>query len=103
MAAEAPSPKIFAERLKSLFAFDCVRVSRLLETAQYAAIFAALALVFGFVIDYAIHPLYPKPSQSIKNKSCKIFTTTEAAKTVGVMVLQVMLAAALIIRRFRRR
>ena len=87
--------KSFGERLQSLFAFDCIRVSRILETAQYGVIFSIIALFAGLGIDALCHRLYPRPAT--KRGSCLVFTAQQVAKVIAVIVLQVALSAVAVI------
>ena len=93
-----PARSTVTQKLESFFAHDCIRVRRILETAQYAVIFALLALVVGFLIDVLIEPLHPKPTQE---NPCeprkKLFTPTERWRAVCVVLFQVMISAVLII------
>lgn len=98
MSDPLPPRKNLAERLESLFAFDCVRLSRILETAQYGAIFGILALFVGFAIDWTLRPLYPQPSKENK-KGCtgKLFTRGESLRAVALVIVQVMISAVFVI------
>ena len=98
MADPLPPRKDLAERVSSLFAFDCVRLSRILETAQYAAIFGLLAFFVGFFIDWVLRPLYPKASrENKKNCSGKLFTNAQSLRAISLVILQVMVSAVLVI------
>lgn len=86
MSEEGGAPKTFREALISLLSFDCVRFSRLAETAQYAAIYAFLALFVGVGLDQFCARIYPVKDGPIKNWS-------QFWGTFGVMVLQVVISA----------
>ena len=47
------------EALKSLFRFDCVRLSRLFETAQAAVLYSSIVLFLGAGIDRLFQNAYP--------------------------------------------
>lgn len=91
MSEGGETPRTFSEALKSLFTFDCIRFSRLAETAQYAAIYAFLALFVGVGLDTACAQLYP-----IKDDGGPIRTWSQAWGTIGVMVLQVVVSAVMV-------
>jgi hypothetical protein len=90
-----PPEKDFGERLQSLFAFDCVRLSRILETAQYAILFGLIALVFGYAVDALFKPLYPQPTRECREE--KLFTGGQCVHVVLVALLQVAVSAVLVI------
>ena len=87
--------KSFGERLQSLLSLDCVRISRILETAQYGAIFSILMLVAGLAIDALCHGLYPRPST--KRNGCQVFTRREALRAAGAVIVQVALSAVAVL------
>ena len=100
MAARTLSPeapvaveheKSFGERLGSLLALDCYRVTRILETAQYAVLYAVICLPVGLLIDAACRRLYPDPDER------GVFTGARLWRAMGVAVLQVVLSAISII------
>ena len=97
MSDPLPPRKDLAERIGSLFAFDCIRLSRILETAQYAAIFGVLAFIVGFAIDWAFRPAYPKPTAKKAGCPGKLYTKVEALQALGIVILQVMVSAVLVI------
>ncbi|NDF03552.1 MAG: hypothetical protein EB068_00320 [Betaproteobacteria bacterium] len=84
---EVPEAKPFAQRLASLLRVDCVRTSRLLETAQYAALYTCLCLPVGIGIDKLFELLYPKVEEGRR------LTTRQLLATVGVALLQVIMSA----------
>jgi len=86
MSEDSGPPKTFGQSLRSLLDIDCVRISRIAETAQYAAIYAFLALFVGVGLDALCAKIYPVKDGDIK-------TWTQFWGTVGVMVLQVMISA----------
>lgn len=92
-----PEHKDLAERIASLFSFDCVRVSRILETAQYGLIFAIIAFFVGFGIDWLFRPMYPKPTKSIMGCKEPVYSKPQMAWALGLICLQVMVAAVSII------
>ena len=92
-----PLPTTFAERLHSLLAFDCTRISRIIETAQYALIYGLLALLSGFVVDWLFRPLYPLPSKKKIHCDNAIFTRGECLRAVAILLLQVVVSAVLVI------
>jgi hypothetical protein len=57
---EIPEEKPFGERLKSLLAVDCIRLSRILETMQYAFLYACICMPVGLGIDMLFAHFYPK-------------------------------------------
>ena len=79
-------PKSFSQALRSLFNFDCVRFSRLAETAQYACIYALLALFIGVGLDTLCSKLYPVKDGPLR-------TWAQFWGTVSVMTLQVVVSA----------
>ena len=95
LSPELPVPKDLWERVESLFTFDCIRISRILETAQYAVIFGILALFAGWGIDQMVKSLYPQPN-GVRGK-CKTFTYRQSWRVVGVILFQVMCSAVLAI------
>jgi hypothetical protein len=82
-----PERKDFAERLQSLFRMDCIRVSRILETAQYAVLFGILTLIVGFGIDCLFRPLYPVVPKEEKLHGKRTL------QVVGIILLQIMVSA----------
>ena len=88
MTESADGPKTFSEALKSLLAHDCIRFSRIVETGQYALIFAFLAFWVGIGIDGFCRLLYP-----VKDKDTSIKTAGQFVQTFLVMMLQVCLSA----------
>lgn len=92
-----PQPTTFSERFHSLIMFDCIRGSRIIETAQYAFIFGLLALVGGFCIDWLFRPLYPVAKRKRANCTKLVFTGMESLHAVAVLLLQVMVSAVLVI------
>lgn len=95
VADPLPPRRDIGERIASLFTFDCIRLSRILETAQYALVFGILALGVGFGIDWLFRPLYPKASK----KGCGgfVYNRLQALHVIGIMLLQVMISAISII------
>lgn len=90
MGEESGAPKSFRQAFKSLVEFDCIRLSRLAETAQYAAIYAFLALFVGLGLDSLCAKLYPvKKGGSIRNWG-------QFWSTFGVVTLQVVLSAIMV-------
>ena len=59
MESAIPEKTTFAARLKSLLMVDCIRLSRLLETCQYACLYSLLCLPIGVGIDRMFAGLYP--------------------------------------------
>jgi hypothetical protein len=88
MGDESSVHKSFQSALMSLISVDCIRFSRLAETAQYAAIFAVLAFFSGVGIDSLCAKLYP-----VKGDIEEITNGSQFLGTLGVMILQVILAA----------
>lgn len=88
---ELPEHKSFEDRLRSLFMFDCYRVSRILETAQYAMLYACLCLPVGIGIDAMCSKLYPEP----ENKTT--YTGRQLWVAIAVAILQVVISAVSII------
>lgn len=91
-----PLPTTLSERFHSLISFDCIRVSRILETAQYAILFGILALIVGFLIDWFFRPLYPVPKKSQKCSE-PIFSGGQILQAIVILLLQVMISAVLVI------
>ena len=83
--------KPFKERLASLLKLDCVRLSRLLETMQFAALYACLCMPVGIGIDRLFEALYPKAAEGARLSSPQLW------RTIGVAVLQVITSAVAII------
>ena len=94
---EVPIPTTFSERLHSLFTFDCIRASRIIETAQYAIIYGLIALLFGFCIDWLFRPLYPVPKKQRASCIHPTFTGGQGFHAVCVLLLQVMVSAVVVI------
>lgn len=92
-----PLPTNFSERLHSLFTFDCIRVSRIVETAQYALIFGMLALICGFSIDWLFRPLYPSPEKNGGACIHPTFTGRQCLHAICILLLQVVVSAVLVI------
>ena len=86
-----PPRKDFTTRLQSLVRMDCVRISRILETAQYAVIFGILALIVGFAIDCLFRPLYPPTPEDRKLHG------SAALRAVGILLLQIMFSAVAVL------
>ena len=84
--SEDAQAKSFGEAFKSLVSVDCIRWSRLVETAQYAALYAVLGLFAGVGIDTLCGYLYPVKKGRIENAG-------QFWGTLGVVVLQVILGA----------
>ncbi len=80
----------FGEALDSLLTWDCIRWSRLIETAQCAALYAILGVLFGVAVDRAVRVLYPQAEGPIGS-------WRELGLTLAVVVLQVVLSAVLVI------
>lgn len=83
--------KSFSERLASLLAVDCYRVTRILETTQYAALYAIICLPVGLLIDYVCGLLYPKEDEQ------GLLRGAALARAIAVAVMQVVLSAVSII------
>lgn len=83
---EIPEEKPFGERLQSLLSLDCVRISRILETAQYAALYAIICMPVGLGIDAFFSPFYPSTDNGE-------ITPAQAWHSVLIAVLQVMVSA----------
>lgn len=84
--SEEGGVKTFGQALSSLLSFDCVRLTRLTETAQYAAIYAFLALFIGVGLDTLHAKIYP-----VKNGN--IETWPQFWGTACVMIVQVISSA----------
>ena len=69
----------FRRRLKSVFAVDCIRASRVLEIVEYSFMYAIIAIFVGALIDKFVAPLYPEK---------------EDEKLNGYKILRVTLAVA---------
>jgi hypothetical protein len=82
-----PEDKTFSERLTSLIRVDCIRTSRLLETCQYAAVYALLCLPVGICVDSLFAKLHPTVEEG------KPITKGRLWISVLVCVLQVMVDA----------
>ncbi len=87
MAEEVP--KTFGAALRSLVTVDCIRFSRLMETAQFAALYAFFALFAGVGVDRLCGLLYPVKSGPLRSAG-------QFWGTLGVMVLQVVLGALVV-------
>jgi hypothetical protein len=83
------------QRLQSLVALNCIRSGRVLETIQYSAVFALIALVVGVSIDRFFAQMYPTPSRASAGKM--VYTYSEALKSVLYVVLQVCASAVAVI------
>jgi len=79
-------PKSTKQALKSLFAVDCIRGNRLLETIQFAIIYGALAIFIGAGID----GLFDK-WQPVDRK--KKLSTKGFAINLGICLAQVTVSA----------
>lgn len=95
--ANLPEHRDIEERIASLFAVDCVRMSRILETAQYGLIFAIIAFFVGLGIDWLFRPLYPKPTDRVAGCKEPVYSKLKMAQALGLICLQVMIAAVSII------
>jgi len=89
---EIPEEKPFAERLMSLLRVDCIRFSRILETMQYATLYACICMPVGILIDRACGPLYPKMEDEGEP-----YTWNQTWQAVAAAILQVVLSAVSII------
>ena len=83
------NPRNSWQALKSLLEINCVRLSRLAETAQYAAIYAFIALFLGVGLDALFSKIYPVKDGPIK-------TWAGFWATVGIMILQVVISAIMV-------
>jgi hypothetical protein len=88
---EIPEEKPFLERLKSLLSVDCIRFSRILETMQYAFLYACICLPVGIGIDTIFSKLYPAVKEEEQ------YTWKQTWQAIGVSVCQVILNAVSII------
>jgi hypothetical protein len=88
---EIPEEKPFTERLKSLLSVDCIRFSRIMETMQYALLYACICLPVGIGIDAIFSNLYPDA------KEAEEYTWKQTWQAIGVSILQVILNAVSII------
>lgn len=91
MSEQIPVRKSFGERFESLVTMDCIRISRILETAQYALIFGILALLVGFGIDCLFRPLYPAVGKDKKLRGTALW------RALGVVMAQIMVSAIAVI------
>ena len=79
------------EALASLLTWDCVRVSKILETTHCAVLYALLGAAFGLVVDLGLRRLYPaRDGEDLKS-------WRDFGLTVAVVVLQVVASAVLVI------
>ena len=80
----------FADRFKSLIAFDRIRITRLCEILQYAFLFTILAVSIGYMIDNLFYHFYPidgfKEDEEIKS-------FRHIVRTILTLALQVMVGA----------
>jgi hypothetical protein len=81
------------EAVKSLFTADCIRIERLLETIQFASVYALIMLFTGTFVDKLFVRLYPVKKTE---KEPQLLTLGQFIKTVLVMMLQVSLNAVII-------
>jgi hypothetical protein len=84
---EIPEEKPFSERLKSLLAVDCIRMSRILETMQYAFIYACICMPVGLGIDLLFGRFYPKVEEDEAYNSKQLWVA------IAVVVCQVVVNA----------
>jgi hypothetical protein len=84
---EIPEEKPFEERLRSLFAVDCIRISRILETMQYAFLYACICMPVGLGIDALFSRLYPKVEEEA------VYSWRQFWVAVAVVVGQVVVNA----------
>jgi hypothetical protein len=87
---DIPERKSLAERLASLFRVDCIRGSRLLETAQYAFIYSLLCLPVGVALDRTFTGLYPRVEEG------QLYSRRQLWTAVFMVVLQVVVNAVVI-------
>ena len=82
----------FVDRLESLLSFDCVRISRLLETIEYGSLYAIITFFVGAFLDAAFQNLYPgeKKCEPLKNAG-------EFWRTFTIVMMQGIVAALLVI------
>ena len=59
--------------------------------------FCLLALVVGFFIDWLVRPLYPVAKSKRANCDKPVFTGSQSFHAIGVLLLQVMVSAVLVI------
>ena len=83
--------KSFVDALGSLFRLDCVRINRILETVEYAAIYSFISLFVGSYIDHFFDKLYP-----VKDKD-EIETRRQMWITIGFVCLQVIISAVAVL------
>ena len=88
---EIPEEKPFMERLKSLLSVDCIRFSRIIETIQYAFLYACICLPVGIGIDMIFANLYPKVKEE------EVYTWNQTWQAIGICICQVILNAVSII------
>lgn len=81
--------KSFMDALGSLFRLDCVRINRILETVEYAAIYSFISLFVGSYIDHFFDKLYP-----VKDE---IETRRQMWITIGFVCLQVIISAVAVL------
>jgi hypothetical protein len=90
----AEAARTGGERFNSITS-NCVGSGRVLETIQYSAVFALLALIVGLSIDRTMETLYPIPSRALAGKM--LYTLPEALRAVGYILLQVCVSAVAVI------
>ena len=88
---DLPEYKPFGERVESLLALDCYRFTRILETAQYAALYTCLCLPVGLLIDWLCARFYPEADAGNRYDGRKRWLA------ILVAVMQVVLSAVSII------
>jgi hypothetical protein len=89
MSEEGETQKTFGQSVWSLIDLDTIRLSRIAETAQYAAIYAILALFVGVGLDMLCAKIYPV-------KDGVIETWPQFWGTAGVVLLQVIISAVMV-------
>ena len=93
---ELPEEKSFGERLRSLFAMDCFRIGRILETTQYALLYACICLPIALGIDLLCNGLYPKVEASKEGQE-SVYSRGQIWQAIAAAILQVVLSAVSII------
>lgn len=84
---EIPEEKPFGERLKSLLSVDCIRFSRVLETMQYAVLYACICMPVGLGIDILFGRFYPEVAED------QAYSWKQTWVAIAVVVCQVVVNA----------
>ena len=96
MAAVPEHSRTFSERLVSLLSFDCVRISRILETLQYSVLYGILGVFAGTFVDRICHGLYPSDAKTSRDRLRIVTASVIQTAIAAVLVLYIRKVAQLV-------